>query len=191
MLATDVMSSELIDKCVAHVEDMGTGGTNVPEMNPIMIEGEEHYVLVMSPFQRHDLRAFSGGTGWLDVQKAAATALGRSSPIFTGALGLYNGVVLHSHKHVIRFADYGLADPVSPASTGVEGHRALFLGEQALMYASGSPGGVGLTFNWYETSVDRGNRPIVDTGTICGVKKTVFNNIDFGVMTVDTAAQKP
>ena len=35
-------------------------------MQPIMIDGEKHFVIVMSPFQMHDLRQ---NTDWLDIQK--------------------------------------------------------------------------------------------------------------------------
>ena len=57
--------------------------------------------------QEDDLRSNTNTGQWLDIQKAAATAEGRNSPIFKGSLGMYRGVVLHSHHNVIRFDDYG------------------------------------------------------------------------------------
>jgi hypothetical protein len=49
-----------------------------------MIDGEEHYVLVMTPWDVYNLRAGTAAGTWLDIQKAAATAEGRKSPIFKG-----------------------------------------------------------------------------------------------------------
>jgi hypothetical protein len=46
---------------------------------------------------------------------------------------MYNDVVLHKHKGVIRFTDYG-------AGANVAASRSLFLGEQAGGVAFGSPG---------------------------------------------------
>ena len=192
LVQTDVMTLDLIDKIKAIADDMGSGSIGIPMMNPISIAGEDRFVFVMSPFQAFSMRQFGGGAGWLDIQKAVSPAFGEKSPIFTGSLGMYNGVVLHQHKHVVRFNDYGLADPTGATpATGVEAHRALLLGEQALVMVFGSPGGDGLRFDWYETSRDAGNRVIIDTGTICGVKKCTFNGIDMAVIAVDTAAQKP
>ena len=38
---------------------------------------------------------------------------------------------------------------------------------------------------------DFGNEPTVAAGTILGITKTRFNNRDFGVMSIDTAAKDP
>jgi len=136
----------------------------------------------MTPFQEHSLRT-DAGSSWLDVQKAAATAEGRASPIFKGGLGMINNVVLHSHESVIRFNDYG-------AGANLPAARALFLGRQAGVIAYGNGGG-GMRFSWAEDVDDYGNEPSVQAGTIFGVKKTRFNGKDFGVLAVDTYAKNP
>ena len=67
--------------------------------------------------------------------------------------------------------------------------RALFLGKQAGVVAYGTK--KGLKFDWQEETKDFGNEPTVASGTICGVKKSRFNNRDFGVIAIDAAAADP
>lgn len=183
LAAGDKMTTALVDAVVANVQMMGGETEEVPAMQPIKINGEEHFVLVMNPWQAHDMRTNTGTGEWLDIQKAAATAEGKSSPIFKGGLGMHNNVVLQQHKSVIRFNDYG-------AGANVEAARALLLGEQAGAIAFGSPG-TGYRFDWYEEARDNGNQAVISTSCIWGFKKTSFNGVDFGCAAVDTAAAKP
>jgi N4-gp56 family major capsid protein len=82
--AADKMSLATIDRLVAKATMMGGGTTGIPQIQPVMIDGEEHYVLVMTPWDVYNLRAGTAAGTWLDIQKAAATAEGRKSPIFKG-----------------------------------------------------------------------------------------------------------
>lgn len=181
--ATDVMSLSIIDKAKTRASMIGGGTTGKPQVQPIMVDGEEHYVVVMNPWQEYDLRTASSTGQWLDIQKAAAASEGRNNPIFKGALGMYNNVVLQSHKGVIRFSDFG-------SGANVKAARALFLGEQAGVCAFGSPG-TGMRFDWHEEMADRGNQVVITTSSIFGVKKTRFNSMDFGLISLDTAAKDP
>lgn len=181
--STDKASLTLIDKAVSRAKMMGGGTEETPQIQPVMIDGEEHYVTVFNPWQEYDTRTSATAGQWLDIQKAAAGAEGRNNPIFKGALGMYNGVVLHEHKNVIRFTDYGAGSNVAAA-------RALFLGEQAAVCAFGSPG-TGHRFDWHEESRDNGNQAVISTSAIFGLKKTTFNGKDFGVIALDTAAADP
>jgi N4-gp56 family major capsid protein len=162
---------------------MGGGIQGVPQIQPIMVDGEEHFVLVMSPWDEYNLRTGTAAGTWLDIAKAAATQEGRKSPIFKGGLGLYNNVVLHSHKAVIRFNTWG------PGGT-TTGSRSLFLGEQAAVCAFGSPG-TGVRFDWHEETRDNGNQVVISTNAIFGVKKCTFNSLDYGAIAVDSAAADP
>lgn len=181
--SSDTMVLATIDRLVAKATMMGGGVQGTPQIQPIMIDGAEHYVLVMTPWDEYNLRSNTNTGQWLDIQKAAATAEGRSSPIFKGGLGMYNNVVLHSHKSVIRFNDYG-------AGANLPASRSLFLGEQAAVCAFGSPGS-GLRFDWNEDTEDRGNQVIITTSTIVGIKKVTFNSKDYGVVAVDAYAADP
>ena len=183
LAATDKMTLTVIDRLAAKATMMGGGTEGIPSIQPIMIDGEEHFVLVMSPWQKYDLKRDAGTGGWLDLQKAAAAAEGNKSPIFKGGLGMYNNVVLHEAKPVIRFTDYG-------AGANVDAARALFMGTQAGIVAFGSAG-TGMRFDWHEESRDNGNQLVVSTNSIFGVKKCRFNGTDFGCIAVDSAAANP
>lgn len=182
--ATDKMTRDTIERAVVQAGMMQALDPDAAHMMPVTVEGSEHYVLVMSPYQAYDLRSDTNATagGWLDVQKAAAAAEGRNSPVFKGGLGMINNVILHDHRNVIRFSDYGAGGNVAAA-------RALFMGRQAGVVAFGSTSG--LRFDWQEDSKDYNNEPTVASGFIAGIKKTRFNGRDFGVLSIDTASTAP
>lgn len=187
LAATDKMSLTAVERLVVRATMMGGGVQGVPQIQPVMIDGEEHYVLLMNPFQAYDIRTNTSTGQWLDIQKAVAASTGRDNPMFKGALGMHNNVLLHSHKSVVRFSDYG-------AGANIAAARALFMGMQAAVVAFGSPG-TGLRFDWTEDTDDRGNQAVITTSSIFGVKKCTFTiqgtPTDFGVIAVDTAAADP
>lgn len=182
LTAADTMSRAVIERASVKAEMLQAADADSANMVPVSIDGETHYVIVMSPFQAYDLRMESGAQGWLEIQKALTTAEGRNSNIFKGGLGMIDNVVLHRHSRVIRFSDYG-------AGSNVNAARALFMGRQAGVVAYGAPGG--LRWDWKETTKDYDNEPAVAAGAIFGIKKTRFNNRDFGVLSIDTAAKDP
>lgn len=184
----DALTLSSIDMALARASVMGGGSSGIPAIEPCMIDGEEHYVCVMHPFQEYAVRTNSSTGQWLDIQKASAAAEGRNNPIFKGALGMYNNVVLHKHKAVTRFNDYG-------SGSNVEAARALFMGRQAGVVAFGSPG-TDLRFDWHEETRDNGNQAVITTSSIFGVKKTSFKtdqfgSLDFGVIAIDSAIGDP
>jgi N4-gp56 family major capsid protein len=184
---TDKFTLALIDREVARASTMGGGTSGIPAIEPCMIDGEEHYVQVMHPWQEYDVRTNSTTGQWIDIQKAAAAAEGRNNPLFKGSLGMYNDVILHKHKAVIRFDDYG-------ASSNLNAARSLFMGSQAAVVAFGSAG-TGLRFDWTEETEDRGNQVVITTSSIFGIKKTAFTidgtSRDFGVISSDTYISDP
>lgn len=177
LTAADKMSKSLIERAETYATMLKEVDPSQVSMMPVTIEGEPHYVCIMSPLQEHDLRT-ADATGWMEIQKAAASAEGRNNPIFKGGLGMIKDVVLHKHVNAIRFSDYG-------AGANVPAARALFLGCQAGVVAYGGKNG---SFDWQEEVKDFGNKPIIASGIIMGVKKTRFNGRDFGVLALDTAA---
>ena len=185
LAATDTMSTLPIDRAVAYAEMMGGGGpaySEVPQIQKCNIDGEEVFLCIMDPYQKFNLRRNTTTNDWADIQKALATAMGKTSEFLKGGLGIWNGVVLHSHQNCIRFTDYGGA--------AVQATRALFLGLQAGSLAFGSAG-QDLRFGWHEEGRDNDNQVVITTHTIFGFKKVTFNSNDFGVMAIDTAATKP
>lgn len=176
----DTMSLAEIDKALVKAKTMGGGSQGVPRIKPITIDGEKHFVVVMSTQQAYDMRTATGTGGWLDVQKAMATCEGKNSKIAKGGLGMHNNVFLHEHDAVIRFSDYGDGANVPAA-------RALLLGNQAGVLAYGSPG-TGLRYDWHEESRDNGNEVVISSSCIFGFKKSTFNGLDFGLVAIDTAS---
>jgi N4-gp56 family major capsid protein len=183
LTAAGKMSRTLIERANTKATMQGGGSTGVAELQPITIAGGEHFVVVMSGFQAHDLKTSTDQGNWLDIQKAAAAAEGKDNPIFKDALGMIGGTILHKHKSVIRFNDYG-------AGANVAASRALFLGRQGLVLAFGSAG-EGLRFMWSEKELDHGNDIEICAGAIFGIKKARFNSSDFGIFALDTAAADP
>jgi len=184
LVVGDTMSLSEIDKLVAKADMMGGGTQGQPQIQPIQLEGEDHYVLVMNPWQEYDMRTDTASGKWLDIQKALAASEGRKSPICKGGLGMYNNVILHKHKNVVRFSDYGSGGDIGAA-------RALFMGEQALAIAWGSAGSSKMRFSWHEETRDNGNVLVITTHSMFGLSKVAFNGLDYGVIAVDTAAKDP
>lgn len=177
------LSLALIEKAQAKAAMMTGIDKNGAKIQPIPVGGRPKHVLVMSPWQRYDLKTASGTNTWLDIQKALTSAVGENSPIFIGALGDYSGTVLHEHSNTIRFTDYGAGGNVAAA-------RALYLGAQAGAIAFGMKGS-GLRFDWHEEMDDRGEEPVIVTKTIVGIKASMFNSQRYGVLALDTAAASP
>ena len=182
--ASDKMTLKLIGDAKTRADTQGGGATDIPVIQPCVVDGEEVFVLVMHTWQEDDLRNDTSTGAWMDLQKAAAASTGAKSPLFKSALGMHRGVVLHSHRNVIRHNTHG-------AGQNVETARALFMGAQAGVMAFGSPG-TGMRFGWYEETADRGNQVIITTSSIFGLKKSVFEMggvaQDHGVFALDTAA---
>lgn len=181
LTSSDKMTATVVERAYNKANMMQARNPQLANMVPVTIEGAQRYVIVMSEDQAYDMRN-ADTNGWAKYQAAAAAAEGRNNPIFKGGLGMIGNVVLHSHRNVIRFSDYG-AGGALPAA------RALFMGRQAAVVAYGATGG--LRFQWEEIAKDYNNEPAVASGFIGGMKKTRFNGKDFGVMSIDTYAKDP
>ena len=166
--ASNVMKLSYIDNLVEKA------GTISPLIRPIKLNGENKYVLFLHDYQVTDLRTNTSSGQWLDIQKAAMAGMKSSeSPIYTGALGEYNGVVIHKSNRV------------PTVTAGV--YRAIFCGAQAGVIGFGQEGGPN-KMSWVEELFDYGNQLGVSAGMIWGAKKTVFNSQDFGVLVLPTYA---
>lgn len=182
--AADKFDLRLVDRAKTRADNQGGGATNIPVLQPCKFDGVETFVCVMHTFQEDDLRSNTQTGQWLDIQKAAAASEGRNNPLFKGSLGMYRGVILHSHRNAIRFNNAG-------AGGNVEAARALFMGSQAAVCAYGSPG-TNLRYDWYEENRDNGDKVVISTSSVFGMKKVTFTTEtganDFGLFALDTAA---
>jgi N4-gp56 family major capsid protein len=150
---------KMIDKAVQ------TAKLADPMVRPLKINGKEHYVLILHPYDATNLRQ---DPVWAQAQRDA-NVRGEENPIFSGALGMYNGVIVHEHEYVYRTND---------GSGSVYVSRNVFCGQQAAVFAWGK------NVSWVEKSFDYENSWGVSCGAIFGVIKPIFNSVDYGAITM-------
>ena len=190
LVAGDTFTLDLIDKA----KEMAITAT--PQIRPVKIKGssqrgngrsdfnntlEDMYVLYMHPYQVTAMRRNTSTGQFLDLQKSAS--MGREetgNKIFSGAIGMYNGVIMRSA--------IDCTDGVSAAGADVSTvRRAVLLGGQAAMMGFGRDNGPN-KITWNEELFDHKRRLEISALTIHGIKKTRYNSVDYGVVVISTYA---
>lgn len=185
LTANDKMSLDLIDKLIVKATTEGGDADKKVRLTPLEKGGEDAYLMLLHPYQEHDLRKDTGTAGWLEIQKAAAGAEGSKSPLFKQALGNYRGVHFKKHKHVVLDNTYG-------AGSNVQSARASFMGRQALVMAFGNASSANLRADWTEKKTDvDDNKQAISGRMMFNAKRPRFNGQDVNSYAVDTAAIKP
>lgn len=176
--ASDTFNLTLIDNAVE------LANTASPLIRPLRVAGDDYFVMFLHDYQVTDMRTNTDTGQWFDIQRAAMEG-GKVSgnPIFTGALGIYNGVILHKANRIPLGVSSSTGNSVSNT------RRAVLCGAQAGCLAFGVDNGP-MRMEWVEELFDYGNQLGVSAGTICGMKKTRFNSKDYGTVTVSTYAAK-
>jgi N4-gp56 family major capsid protein len=162
--------------------------TLTPPIRPAIYDGQEYYVIILHEYSVTDIRldvANSAYTDWPTIQMYA-NKRGLQNPIFTGALGVYNGMILMSSTYLPAFD--------GAASSTVR--RNLFLGAQSGVFAQGSAYdgiekermGKDNLMSWYEQTDDFGNEKAISVGSIFGLKSTKFNDKDYGRIIITSYA---
>ncbi|KXB91764.1 hypothetical protein HMPREF3191_00878 [Veillonellaceae bacterium DNF00626] len=139
-------------------------------VRPVVVNGTKHYVLVVNPYQARDLK---NDAKWIDAQKYA-NIRGNDNPIFTGALGMYDNVIIHEHENV-KITETG-------SGSAAVGH-ALLMGAQAGAFA------IAQEAEWNEKVFDYGRKYGVSVSTIFGIAKSKFDGEDFSTVQVMTACK--
>lgn len=193
LTASDRFDLTYIDVARNYAETASIANNTGPLIRPIKYEGSDYYVMFLHDDQVFDLRTNTSTGQWQDIQKAALMGGDVSgSPIFSGALGIHNGVILHKAARVTQGVH-------STAGTAVANtRRAVLCGAQAAAIAFGSENGA-TRFTWVEEMFDYGNQFGVSAGCIWGLKKTKYipadnsatNAEDFGTIVVSTFASRP
>lgn len=157
-----------------------------PRIRPVRVNGQDKYVMYLHPYQVTDLMLeaqASGSISWADIQLAAMTGGEISgNPIYTGAVGEYNGVVLRVNEDVTT----GVHSTTAAEQTSVR--RAVLLGAQAGLFATSTKFSKDTPYKWVEEEFDYGRELGISTQSIMGLKKTQFNSVDFGTVVVSTYA---
>lgn len=146
---------------------LGAGATE--KMRPIRVDGKEYYILLVHPEVSYDLIQLGA---WTQAQREAGLR-GMDNPIFSGALGIWDGVVVHEHE--------GISTSDTLGAGAVKGARNLFMGASAAFM-----GEVG-DMKWVEKSFEYGNQLGVAAAKIYGVSRAVFNSKDMGCIQYLTA----
>jgi N4-gp56 family major capsid protein len=174
-------------------------------IRPIKLNGMECYVAILHPYQILDLRRNTNNGQWMDIQKSAMMG-GQitNNPIFTGAIGMYNGVIIHEDARIPRAGadsktslgsivttpDTG-ANPSTATTTAQHANvtRGIFLGAQSGCIAFGRSYGLSgsnVKFKWTEVLNDYENQLGVSAALVYGCKKTVFDSKDFGTLVLSS-----
>jgi N4-gp56 family major capsid protein len=180
--ATHSFNLALIDKAVERAKVPQAAG-QVP-IRPVMVDGKPYFVVFLHTYQVTSLR--TGGdantVSWFGIHSSEMQG-GKISdnPIFTGALGIYNGCILHESTHVPEGVDSGTG-VIAPNT-----RRAVLCGAQACVAGFGQ-GHDKSTYDWFEQLFEYGNKLGIKAGCISGLKKSRYNSQDFGVVVMSSYA---
>lgn len=165
---------ENIDECVL------TAKTASPYISPINVGGEEKYVMFLHPRIVNAMRT-DGSTSrvtWFDASRARLQGgeSVKTNPIYSGALGEYNGVILHEA--------WRLPNGINSSSNAVVANtkRSVLCGRQAGIVAYGQAHQGSQRYRWTEELFDYQNQLGVGIDAVWGLKKCVFNSVDFGTV---------
>lgn len=140
---------------------------HAPKVQPIKVDGMDKYIMLVHPWAARDLK---DDPKWLAAQQNA-NLRGSKNPIFTGALGEYDGVILYEYERV-------QTGNVGASSANV--CQNLLLGKQAACFAVSRPA------KHIEQTDDYGNIAGNGIAFYGAVEKTNFNGKDYGVINVMT-----
>lgn len=189
LTSTDIFSLELIDYAKELAKTSSTAASTGPLVRPVMYEGSEMYVMFIHDYQTTDLRTSTSTGQWLDIQKAAMQGGDvTKNPIFSGALGVYNGVILHEWNRL----PLGINSTSGAAVSSTR--RAVLCGANAAIIAFGGANSE-TRYTWDEKTFDYNNQFGVAAGSIWGMKKSIYapesgstNQEDYGCIVVPTYA---
>lgn len=140
---------------------------HAPKVQPIKVDGMDKYIMLIHPWAARDLK---DDPKWLAAQQNA-NVRGSKNPIFTGALGEYDGVILYEYERV-------QTGNIGASSANV--CQNLLLGKQAACFAVARPA------KHIEQTDDYGNIAGNGIAFYGAVEKTKFNGLDYGIINVMT-----
>lgn len=178
---TAIFKLSMIDKAV------NIAKTTSPMIRPLKGLGAEvDYVCFIHPDQVLSLRADTVTAGnWFDLQgKRLQGGEGNRNGLYTGALGVYNRTLIVENTRVPN----GVHSTTGALVTN--SRRAVFCGAQSAAVAFGKGGGKN-KFDWTEELFDYERELGVRAMTIAGLKKTTYNNVDYGTIVLSTYAAPP
>jgi len=207
---TDIFNMDVLDDVRGMIESIPLPPSQINFPGDEQAEDSPLRVMLVSTDQ---FTAFQKSTTWRTLV-SNAQARGAKNPIFTGDVGLWNGILIVRMPKPIRFnsgdtirycADLYSETETSilvPAALGAAGmcvDRALLLGGQALAQAWGKHSTSGNPYFWSEKWLDHDDKLEVLAGMIHGISKIRFDMdfgtgsspqpTDLGVIVVDTVVK--
>jgi N4-gp56 family major capsid protein len=167
--SANVFDIRLIDSCLVRAQTLRFLSDTESNISPIKVDGEDKYVMFLHPTQVRDMRTRTDAGQWLDITKAVYQGSKSNNPIYNGALGEYNNVILKPSVHVQQ----GLSSVDSSSVTNTR--RAVFCGAQSICLAYGGDGQSSVG-KYYEELFDYGNQLGIEAGLIWGCKAATFNS---------------
>lgn len=169
--STDILTSTLIGKVATWAK---TGGNRDHEpIKKVRMPGYgDVYVLLVSPAAASALR--NSSTWRSEVQNAAVR--GSDNPVFTGIVGMTNGVLVVESEYISSFTNWGSGQNVS-------GCKGVLIGQQAILHAECEAP------RFYTISDDHGWRQGTAVDMILGIKATEFDSKRYGSVAVYTAEE--
>jgi len=168
--ASDVAGTDTLT--LDKISDLKAHAKATLQIEPLSMDnGEELYFYVGHDFSMLQLKKSSE---WKTAQREARER-GRDNPVFTGALGVYDNVVLLSSDKIIKANDGAASVPVS---------RDLFLGAQ------GAVRGYAFYPDWTEQYFSYGEEQGIGTYVVYGQKVVTFdlNAVETGGDATDDTA---
>lgn len=160
LASSDVFNTTAINKIKAKLEEN--------RAMPVSVEdGRKFFVIIVHPFDAYNLRADSV---WQQAQREA-NLRGETNPIFTGALGIYNGCIIRVSQNVPN----GNVNAVTGVDAGIGSATAnvshiLAFGGEALARAYGQYP------TWLEETKDYGRKLGVGTDVVFKDSRAVEKN---------------
>lgn len=173
----DIMTLDLITDAATKAELAD------PKIQKLNVNGDEFYVVYLHPLQARDLRK---SDDWKQAQQNARER-SESNPIFKGALGFWSNCLLLSNEFCpwldISVAGNSFRGAASGTDYGVDSARAILCGRGAVgMAECSNPEALVLE------TFDYGNKQGVGASWIGGVQKIIFNSLEYGCISIDSAA---
>ena len=172
--AGDKITPALISKMKAIA--MTQRGSGKTPLQPVMVDGKKYLVLLVSPDVAVDLKY---DTTFMAAIKDAAER-GSNNPLFSGMLGVWDGVVIHEHENVPVYSNGGGA--------AITYSKCVLMGASALCWARGERPPIVEEDEDYEEFKGYCWRMTAQVG------KPQFNSNDFGSLALyvsDSRATKP
>ena len=186
LTASNTFSLPMINQMVVKAK------TLTPAIRPIKLKYGEYYLLFLHPLQLNALKNDTNATGWNGIYQAMIMGQTKeNNPIFTGAAGMYNGVIIHEDARV-TYGDNTQnlihTDLGAPASGTTSVARAVFCGAQAAVMSWGRGYDWPHRYKWVEQTKDYENQLGVSCGAVFGATKCVYNSLDFATIVASTWA---